>query len=154
MEETPFGNSHVCRPLRPIPGMLSSSHAHRPLCFDSPNRFAALATDENSDPAAQFSSDPSGSSAPGDTRTYLPPSGESSCRQRLTALALNAQGKLSTVLSWENFLSQVDTLYPSWDIAFISEVDGFLGDRSPIDVPGLHMARHWPGCGSRAMAFV
>ena len=127
--------------------MVPTSNRLAALAEDNEPDYQTRAVEQSSDELAVarhefFSSHPVQTSALGGTPL------------RTTVLAVNAQGKLGTELALETFLTAVNGLHPGWDMLYISELDGFLGDRSPPVIDQMHVQRYYPGPGSRAMGFV
>ena len=72
----------------------------------------------------------------------------------MEVLAVNAGGKINSSLAFESLLNVVSEIAPSWGFLFVSEFD-FCSDPSfDLSVLSHKVWRHYPGLGSRAMAWV
>ena len=73
----------------------------------------------------------------------------------LICVGYNAGGKLGSFDTLCAFVDTLSIVHRSWSIVFVSELDGSLSETfSEKSVRGHTVFRHWPGHGSRAMAFI
>ena len=84
---------------------------------------------------------------------YLPPSGSKVEKSSLRFVFINAGCKFRNVLALQSWILHCEQANQDFDIAYVSEFDGYMRSNVSMTLAGWTVLRHWRQ-GSRSMAWI